>query len=72
MLTCFSGVEMVPVLNQTRCAGERLGVMATVEECCQPRSIGGLEGQGYSAGGSTDCSPCPSDGKKLFYMQCLA
>ena len=55
--------------NQRRCTGERLGVVATLEECCQPRSIGGLEGGGYTMGSTADCSPCPTNSKDTIHMQ---
>ncbi len=63
LVSCFSEVEVAG--DETRCTGERLGGADSIEECCRPRSTGGLEGGGFSLGGLTDCMPCPENGKRM-------
>ena len=61
MFLCFSEVST----NGTECIGERLGSVSTIEECCHPASIGGLEGEGYTQVGSTGCVECPVNSERI-------
>lgn len=65
MFFCFLELSS----NGTGCGGERLGPVSTIEDCCQPASIGGLAGEGYTQVGSTSCSNCPANSKKVIDVE---
>ena len=44
-----------------------MGSVSTIEECCHPASIGGLEGEGYTRVGSTSCSECPVNSENIYF-----
>ncbi len=63
LISCFSEVEVAD--DETQCIGERLGRAGSIEECCRPRSTGGMDGGGFSLGGLTDCRLCPENGERM-------